>query len=85
MSASFAKPAKPARPDSATLVRQMDATLQEFDRQMEIVLAEIACHAGLARDYDTLVSRQQQAREAGAAFVFEAAAALLDARKGMAA
>lgn len=74
MSASFTKP---ARPDAATLVRRLDDSLHEFDRHMEILLAEIATHAALANDYETLVTRQIAAREAGAGFVVEAAAALL--------
>lgn len=68
---------KPARPDAAALVRAMDASLHEFDRHMELLLAEIATHAALAGEYETLVARQTAAREAGASFVYEAAAALL--------
>lgn len=77
--------AKPARPDSATLVRLLDESLHEFDRLMEIAMAEVACHAGLARDYDTLLERHRAARSAGSAFVVEAAFALAETRTAAAA
>lgn len=84
MSGSFARP-KLARPDSATLVRLLDDSFHEFDRLMEQTLAEIACHAGLVRDYEMLLVRREEARAAGAAFVVEAAFALADTRRMVAA
>lgn len=77
--------AKPARPDSATLVRLLDESFHEFDRLMDKAMAEVACHASLARDYDTLLERHRAARSAGSAFVVESAFALADTRKAQAA
>lgn len=66
--------------DTGTLARMLDDSFAEFDRLMSKAIAEVAEHANLSRDFETLCARQQALRLAGAGFVCEAAMAFADQR-----
>lgn len=56
-----------------------DLALQEFKRQMDLVMQELAEHRALIDDYDDHLTRHTRAINAATSFVVEAAGGLNEA------